>query len=332
MSKDLQYYLDHPDELPDDPAILAELATQMETPVAADDKTADNETDVKKEEPAPSGDENADPADKQTEEEPTAIATRDGKGTIPYDVLKSERERRQQAEAAVADLSTKLEEIQAQLAKGTAKGEDKAEQIGAEALAAMSPEELEALRADFPVFGKVIDNLMNTISSLSSQVDNLRQSEQSREADTRQAVAQTVQELIDSEPVLAYLQSQNPALFGKAVEIDKTLVGDPRYPDMASRFKKVAEIMDVTFGPFDGVAKAPAKQDKPVVSKEQVRETVTKQTATKAVPKSLSDIPTGEIPESDEMSQLENLSPAEISDRLMKMTSDQRTSFLNRIR
>jgi hypothetical protein len=333
MSKDLQYYLDHPDEpLPDDPAVLAQLAEGMNTPVVSDDPKTEEE-DVKKEEPAPSGDEVKKEEPKEDNEE-KAITTRDGKGTIPYEVLKTEREKRQAAESAVAELTSKVEEIQAQLAKGTTKGDAKAEQLGEEALATMSSEELDALRSDFPVFGKVIDSLMGTINSLSSEVTSLKQSEQTREADTRRSVASTVQELIDNEPVLAFLQTTDPALFDKAIAIDNTLKGDKRYPTMADRFSKVAELMETTFGPFEGVAskKAPTtSQEKPSVSKEQVRDTVIKKVAeTKAQPKSLSDIPAGEMPESDELSNLENLSASEISDRMMKMSSDQRTAFLKR--
>ncbi len=337
MEKDLQYYLDNPNDLPDDPAVLAKLAEQMNGTGTdeADDKVA--KEDVKKEEPAPSSEEakkvEAKAEEVKTDDEPKAVATRDGKGTIPYDVLKTERERRQAAETTVAELSTKIEEIQAQLAKGTERGDTKAEQLGAEALSTLNPEELDALRADFPVFGNVIDKLMGTIANLTSEVTALKQTEQTREADSRRSVAVSVQDLIDNEPVLIHLQTQDPQLFAKAVEIDNTLKGDKRYPDMASRFAKVAEIMESTFGPFEGVVskKATPVKDEPTVSKEEARAAVVKKVAeTKVTPKSLSDIPAGDMPEADEITQMENLSAAEISDRLMKMSPDQRTAFLNR--
>lgn len=335
MSKDLQYYLDHPDELPDDPAVLAGLAGSINTPVVSADEPETEEKDVKKEAPAPSGDEvKKEEAKAEETEEQKGIATRDGKGIIPFDVLKSERDKRQAAEATVAELTSKVEEIQQQLAKGTSKGDAKAEELGAEALAAMSPEELDALRSDFPVFGKVIDALMGTVASLTNEVNSLKQSEQTREADSRRSVAVSVQELIDNEPVLAYLQTKDTELFDKAIAIDNTLKGDKRYPTMADRFAKVAELMENTFGPFEGVTskKAPStSKDEPVVSKEQVRDTVIKKVAeTKVTPKSLSDIPAGEMPESDELASMESLSAVEISDRLMKMSSDQRTAFLKR--
>lgn len=336
QTHDLQFYLDNPDQIPDDPAILSQLAEQINTPVVVENDPKETEKDVKKEEPATSSEDpkKAEPEKVETkDDEQKPIATRDGKGTIPYEVLKTEREKRQAAEAAVAELNQKVTEIQEQLAKGTGKGDAKAEELGKEALANLSPEELDALRTDFPVFGTVIDKLMGTISSLTNQVSELKQSEQNREADTRRSTAKTVQELIDDEPVLLYLQTKDTALFDKAIEIDNTLKGDPRYPDMATRFKKVAEIMETTFGPFDGVTskKVSGADKEPSVSKEDAREAVIKKVSeTKAAPKSMSDIPAGDLPESDEITQMENLSAAEITDRLMKMPADQRTAFLNR--
>lgn len=327
MEKDLQYYLDHPDELPDDPAVLAQLAEGMNNPVISEDEPKPAEKDVKPTDAPSSVEDKKDVEEGKKQEEEGDILMPSGKGTIPYAVLKTEREKRQAAEGIAAELSQKLEDIQAQLAKGTDKGDAKAADLSEQALATMSPEELDALRADFPVFGKVVDTLLGTIGSLSKEVESLKQTEQTRATETRQEVAKTVQELIDNEPILLHLQTNDPAMFEKAIEVDAALRGDPRYPDAASRFKRVAEVMEFTFGPFDGVSKP-----KPPVDKELARETVTKKLeATKTTPRSLSDVPTGDLPASDEMNELSNMSAVEISDRLMKMSPDQRTAFLNRI-
>ena len=332
MDKDLQYYLDHPDELPDDPAVLAQLALDMGTPVVSEDPPEATK-DVKKEEAAPSAEPAKEPVveGKKQEKEEGDILMPSGKGTIPYAVLKSEREARRAAEHAVAELSQKMEDIQAQLAKCTSNGDAKAAEIGTEALATMTPEELDVLRTDFPTFGRAIDALMGTIGSLTKEVETLKQTEQVRSEDSNRKTASTVQELIDGEPVLVHLQATDPDLFARAVEIDKTLMGNPKYPDMASRFAKVAEIMDSTFGPFEGVAAKTVAGPKPSIDKEAARKAVIEKIeATKATPKSLSDLPAGGPPASDEQSALENLSAIELTDRMMKMSPDQRTAFLNR--
>jgi len=327
MEKDLQYYIDHPDETPDDPAALAQLAEQMANAVVTDPVAEPEDKDVKPEEPAPSAaaPEEA-PAQEQVEEE-GAIATPSGKGTIPYAVLKGEREKRQAAEAAVAAMSAKMQDIERQMAKGTEKGDAAAEQE----LANLSSEELEAIRTDFPVFGSVIDKLMAKIGTLTNEITAIKRVEETREATARTETAKTVQELIDGDPILLHLQTTDPDLFAKAVELDRTLMGNPRYPDMASRFAKVSEIMETTFGPFEGVKRPAASPPAIEINKDAARGSVAKQVASsKASPKSLSDIPAGDPPASSELDNLENLSTVELSDRLMKMTPDQRTAFLNR--
>lgn len=326
MDKDLQYYLDHPEETPDDPAVLATLAEQMAAPTPAPVENPEpTPEDVKKEEvAAPSSDPVEEP--KQVEEE-GAIATPSGKGTIPYAVLKGEREKRQAAEAAVADLSDRLKSIEQQVAQGSTKAAEAA-------IADLPAEELEALRIDFPVFGKVIDTLLNKIDTLTGEISGIKQTDEQRQAAAQRQQAMAVQELIDNDPVLSHLQRNDPDLFAKAVDIDRTLTGDPRFPDMASRFAKVSETVEALFGPFEGVSRpkpVPATPAVKAVDKEAARAAVTQKIATsKATPASLSDIPAGDAQETDELDALENLSPSEIGDRMMKMSEAQRTAFLNR--
>lgn len=321
MEKTLQYYLDHPDETPDDPAVLATLAEQMAAP-PAEEVSAPATKDVKKEEePAPSSEPAEEP--KQVEEE-GAIATPSGKGTIPYAVLKGEREKRQAAEAAVADLSERLKGIEQQMAQGSTNAAEAA-------IADLPAEELEALRIDFPVFGKVIDSLLNKIESLTGEISGIKQIDEERQAATQRQQAATVQELIDNDPVLSHLQRNDPELFAKAVDIDRTLIGDPRFPDMASRFAKVSETVESLFGPFDGVSRPKSAPSIKPIDKAVARAAVTEQIANrKATPTSLSDIPSGDAQETDELDDLENLSPTEIGARMLKMSEAQRTAFLNR--
>lgn len=341
--KDLQHYLDNPDDLPSDPELLAQLAEQMSGSTVAD--PAPEPIEKQDEKSATSG---ADKGTEQTVEKEVQvekvitpegeapISTPDGKHTIPYSVLKTERERRQAAEDAVADMGQQLKEIQAQLAKGTEKGTEAAVEIAKDAVETMTPDELAAVKEDFPVLGKVIDGLMSTIGQLTNQVKTLSEREQTREADVRQTVAMTVQDHIDNEPVLAHLQADNPELFARAVEIDTALRNDPKFAgNMAARFAKVAQSMETIYGPFEGVAPKPqptAKSDTPTVSKDAARKVVeAKVQATTVRPNSLSDLPSGELPASDEFESLENASPVEIGDKLLRMSQEQREKFLNRL-
>lgn len=340
--KDLQHYLDHPDDIPTDPAELAELEKLMNgaPEPATDPELAVKEPSApagadepKKDEPAKVDEKQA--GEKKEGEEEAPIATRDGKRTIPYDVLRSERERRQVAESAVQELTSKVAEIQEQLAKGTQAGDAKASEVAKEAAGTLDPEELEALRSDFPVFGKVLDKLMSTIDGLTTQVTTLQEREQSRQIETQRTVAMTVQDHIDANPVLSHLQSTNPDLFARAVEIDNTLRKDPKFGDMGDRFAKVAATMETLYGPFDGVVKEKVTEEvppTPPVSKEAARKAVEEKIkGSPASPKSLSDLPAGEAPESNEFDAINNASASEIGDKLLRMTPEQRTAFLNRI-
>lgn len=342
MDKDLQYYLEHPDETPSDPALLEQFLVQINA------EPAPAEKDVKAEDPpaevAPSGEGEktaTDPEPKDaggvegTGETEAPIATRDGKRTIPYDVLKTERERRQAAETAVRQLSDRIAEVEAQLAQGTVQGDQRAAQITEAAVGDLSPDDIDALREDFPAMGGVIDKLLSKIDTLTNTVQSLSTREDSREAAARKSAAETVQDFIDNEPVLAHLQANDPKLFAKAVELDALLLGDT--PDMAARFAEVATFMQMKYGPFDGV-KAPAeeapppKETRPSVSKEAARRQVEKQVKeVVAKPRSLSDLPSGEPPATSEQAELENLSPAEIGAKLMTMSAEQRAAFLNRL-
>lgn len=359
--KDLQYYLDHPDEIPEDPALLAQLAAQMgetstkpgegeqddtataPTATSGETKPKEGEADpaTQQQAPASKGAEEqqqegvVDPQKTGAEEAP--IATKDGKHTLPYSVLKSEREKRQAAEAQVEELSQQVAQIQAQLAKGTQAGDKAAEAQAQQAMEGMTGEELEALREDFPVFGKVIDSLLSTIKGLSEQVSSLTTREETREVEVRKSVAETVQDHIDNVPVLAYLQTNDPDLFNRAVEIDNALRKDSKFGnDMATRFAKVAETMENLYGPFPvqkPTTATPEPSTKPPAAntedaRKAVQEKISQATAK---PKSLSDIPSGELPESDEVQAMESMSPTEIGDKLLKMTAEQRDRFLSRM-
>ena len=350
MAKDLQYYLDNPDETPTDPAVLAELANSMGVPGVdirigeQDEKRAtsgepDKVTDPKpaeetKQEPA-TKETAAEPAPKKEDEAPAGVATKDGKHIIPYAALESERTRRQAAETAVQDLSRQLEEMQKQLAKGTTQGDGQAVKIAEQAAELLSDEDLEALRTDFPAMGKMVDGFLATIGKLNSRIDDLTSREQVREKEAQAVAAKTVQDFIDAEPVLVHLQSTDPALWDQAVQLDNLLRGNPKFADTATRFAKVAEQMESLYGPFDGVVKAPtppAKPAAPSVSTQDARKAVQdKLAASEAAPRSLSDLPAGEAPASTEMESLENATPAEIGARLLTMSEDQRAAFLSRL-
>ncbi len=340
--KDLQHYIDHPEDTPTDPTELAELHALL---IAGETGAADTPKDAETDSATASAGEAATPEKTDAAAAPAAkedgaqegeapITSRDGKHTIPYVVLQSEREKRQAAESAVADLTAKLNDIQSQLSAGTKAGDRQAQESIEAAGELMSPEELEALREDFPAFGKVIDSLLTKITTLSTKVEDLTASESQREASAKRATVATVQELIDENPLLAHLQATDPEMFSRAVDLDNTLMKDPRFKDMATRFDRVAETMNNLYGPFPEYApktKADTKSEQtPSVSAAEMKAAVkAKVDAKPATPKSLSDLPAGDPPATDELQSLENASPAEIGAKLMAMSAEKRNAYLN---
>ena len=103
--KDLDYYAANPDELPTDPDQIAALVAQMDGAPAPEQAENDATAGV---EEAEGEDGKTKEAPQQVEDE-APIASKDGKHTIPYDVLKSERERRKAAEQAMQELQARID-------------------------------------------------------------------------------------------------------------------------------------------------------------------------------------------------------------------------------
>lgn len=360
--KDLQYYLDHPEEA-NTPEIIEALAAGTEPVAAKTDEPVVVDNGKQDEKTATSGDPaktatDSQQVDKKGQEstniaadvtqqvapkkednaKPEGVATRDGKHIIPYGVLESERDRRQAAENTVQELQRKLDEMQASAAKGTAQGDKKVQQIAEQADELLSPEDLEAMRVDFPALATTIDRFKTVIGALNAKVESLTARDQERELSTAEQAAKRVQEFIDVEPVLAHLQSTNPELWAQAIALEKTLQANPKFADTATRFAKVAERMSEDYGPFDGVPAKPTLADKggkptPAAS-EAARKAVEeqlKQSQQGSAPRSLSDLPSGEAPATDERASLENMSVVELGAQLSTMTTEQRDAFLRRL-
>jgi hypothetical protein len=132
-----------------------------------------------------------------------------------------------------------------------------------------------------------------------------------------------VQEEIDNNPILSHWQRNSPEIWAECVEMDNRLRANPATANlsMTDRFAKVAAAMSQIY-------ETPIKADagKQQQSSEKTAPAPTQQ---KPIINSLSDIPGGEAPEASERQRLEDSSSAEIGDRFMKMTEDQRNAYLN---
>ena len=320
--EDLQKYLDNPNDVPHD--VLLKLAAEdgKTDPGPAEEPAAVVDP-AKQAEAAAAASVPTDAAPAKEQEAP--ILSKDGKHTIPYDVLKSERDKRQAAEGQMADYQARIDALQAQLASGQAPTPAAA---APQAQAPISDEELAVLREDFPAFAKVLEAQMAQVSKLEAALTDLTGKEAAREAETAQTVASTVQELIDANPKLLHLQTKDPEGWKKAIDLDNYLQTQPGNPDMAARFVKVVAAYEA----INGVITVPAAPVVPAVQDKEAAKAAAKQIldgVKPAVPASLSDLPGGAPVEATEVQKLENMSAAEIGAMFAKMSTEQRNTYLN---
>lgn len=305
--------------------ILANIdsATPAELAMVADDSFTGEEKGAAQDEvatvatPAASGDAAQIPVETQNAEV-APVQTRDGKHTIPYEVLASTRAAKEAAEAARADLQTKLDALQAQVSASAANPA-----ANAAPESTITPEELAEMQENFPVMAKAYQAMQANLDRLQQAAATQQRAQQ---AATQQSEASSVQDLIDANPKLAYLQASDPAAWQRAIALDDQLRNNPTtaHLPMADRFTKVAAMYEVIHGAINApVVTAPVT--KPAVSIDAV---LAKANQT-AAPHSLSDLPGGSAVATSEVGNLENMSGAEISQNLMSMSPKAREAYLN---
>jgi hypothetical protein len=322
-TRDLAYFEAHPDEATIEElqqlanSGMGDVVTEGESDKQGETDNA-NETVAKTDSVAPD-------ASAKTGEEEAPIQSRDGKHTIPYNVLATERERRQQAEQAMAELQARIDTLQVQ---GTAAP---AAATPTKAEGAISDEDLAALREDFPAFAKVIEAQMAKIDTLESRLSTVYGKEEQREAVEQRTVQQQVRDMIDTNPKLSALEA-DPAAWARAVEIDNMLKDQPENKNLSleERFDKVVKGYESFYGAIPGAA-ADTPTPKPVQksAREQAEALLQKQMP--ATPRSLSDLPGGLPDAQNEAQRAENMSEIEMGNMMQKMTPAQIEQYLNNL-
>lgn len=322
MKKDIDYYLNHPDETPDDLEALEALADGGEVQAQAEgepDENHDGEAAAsdagqdggKKENVKPEGE----PGAKEEEEVRAPIQAKDGKHTIPYSVLEGTRKRAERAdrlEEVVAHQADKIKELESQLKTGK-DGHDGAKE------ADISSEDLAMIREEFPEFAKVLE-------AQSAQIMELREVIGSRQAneeqDQQRTVATMVQDTIDSIPKLAHIQTNNPDLFARAVVLDESLKSDPANAGLPlkDRFLKALKGVEAMYGEISLPGNAPSARE---IAQQKLG------SAMSAPPNSLSDLPSGEAHKHSQKERIESMPAAEVGALMMDMTDDQLDAYLN---
>ena len=352
-TKNLQYYLEHTDEMPTDPAEVERLAqehmqaaTERQTaemtvdaivgkpddPAAkVEEQKADEKEPPKEEAKADSKEapkEEAKPEAKaEGEPKPEGVLAKDGKNVIPYAVLESARDRAAKAEQLAAEQAKELETLKAQ--KPAAREEPKSELL--------TDEELAALQADSPTLAKVLAAQQAEIQKLTGTVTELKGRETHRATTEQAEVKSEIQTAIDAVPELAAWQAdKDQSAFNIAVAHDMTLRRLPKYRDVSfeDRFKVAVRLTKLTLAEQEQEPeKEPEKAglDVKAPKPEEVRaaaEAKLKALGAKGLPTSLSDIPGGAPPAVDERDRVEQMSIIELGQKFMGMSPEQREAYL----
>lgn len=264
------------------------------------------------------------------------VLARDGKNVIPFSVLKSERDRAARAEQLAKEASDKIAALEAQLAagnQGAKSGEGARTTEAAPEADAMTPEELEAFKEDFPIQYKAYMAQQATIKALRAQHQQVEQDRQQQQVERQRTQAEQVRDAIDATPKLAHIQATDPDRFATAQRFDAVLREDPKWADkpLAERFAEVVKLVETTHGAIEIPG---AKTNPPQKSPEELRkeaEAVAAASAKKTVPTSMSDFPAGAAPANSEKEALETMTHAQLADKFAKMTPDQLDAYFNSI-
>ncbi|MGZ5053380.1 MAG: hypothetical protein ACXWAT_00395 [Methylobacter sp.] len=309
-------------EVPTDPAVLDQLLNSW-------GKNPEAEQDVKEPEKAPepsasssvAEESNVDAeANAEAEKEPDGIATKDGKHIISYDVLKSERQARQDAQRKAQELEQEIERLKSG-----------AINVSGEAVTLLTPEQMEDLKEIVPDQYEAIVAQQNELRALMQQNAQFKQEQQRIEAERQNQVALSVQEAIDNNPVLSHWQQNNPEAWNYCVALDKLEQQDPANANLSfeERFANVAKMALAKFpNPF------PEQSSKTEQAKEaapQNKQEPAKQQPEKPPIASLSELKGGDPAEASLKERVQDLTPAQINAQLAGMSPKQIDEFLTKL-
>ena len=335
MSKDLQYYLDHPDEMPTDTKEIEALAnahiqSSLETGeqevtidrfVKPDEKEAPSTPEAKPEEKPAKAEEPKVEVKEPPKEEPPIVLAKDGKHVIPYAVLQGARDRAETAERVAREQAAELERL-----RTPGKKEEESTQI-------LTEDELKALETEGQAtLAKVLRAQQENLKALTAEVTSLRDHNEREIAQEAAEAKSSIQEAIDANTVLSTWQSdKDKTMWNEAARIDKILRESPKYSEVpyAERFTRVVELTAESMGielPKPQVKEEPPK---PRLTDEEIRAAAeAKLKAKPSTPKSLSDIPGGTPPAVDERDRVDQMSVAELGAKFMRMSKDELDAYV----
>ncbi len=264
--------------------------------------------------------------DESEEEDEPVVLNKSGKGSIPYSTLKGVRVENATLKGQLEEAQAKLQEMdklkallqEKQEAKG-AKETDVADDAIANHLKVIEqdyPELHGSMSAIVESTKRQAEKLDKALADLQRKEEEAKRKEEEAKKAAEQSVLEQVNEARDNNPDLAHWHVNDKEAFDEAVIQDAAVRSSPKWAKAtyAERFEEVVRrvraVMPEASVPKTNnpksaeqvQAKAKAKMDKAPVRR----------------PTTLSDIPSGADPSSDK-DLVENLTPGQLTSRLMKM-------------
>lgn len=277
--------------------------------------------------------------DKDSDEDEPVVKTKNGKREIPYSehkalrvkvaTLEEELERYREAQTERDQLKAKVEEMQSlQKQMDVAKTPSKRAEIQER-----FDKHIASMKEDFPDVGNSLEAVKELVGDMTAELESVKAENKARAKeieDAKQAakakaeaeaaekqrhVDEQVQEAKENNPDLSHWEKTGDEAFQEAVRQDQALLLNPKWREktIPERFvevvKRVRAIMpDASEPPDTASAKTQAKA-----------EAALKKAPTRK-PTTLSDVQGGGNPLS-EREKVENLSPGELAQRLIKMSA-----------
>lgn len=326
--KDLAYYQANPTAIGELSEDQLDALIAQEGDTGSENEPESGEPPVAAAEPEAKGEGESGNLEPLAETPPIGVATKDGKHVIPFEVLEKQR-------ARVAELERIAQEQSAQIAELSQQAQGKTPDAEQGEVTYLTDEQLSDLEAELPSIGKLLRAQQAQLRTLNETVKTLADDRQAREQDAQRTTQQTVQEAIDGNPKLAYLQSADDQRWQRAVMFDKTLRQDPEWAGKpyAERFAKVVELYEATYGAVQMPGQSAQPKNAQPSPADLAKAAEAKLQGKKAsVPSSLSDIPGGSTPASDDvLGALAAKSGPELTADFMRMTPAQIEATLARL-
>ena len=265
------------------------------------------------------------PKEEPEKDHATAVSTKDGKGTIPYSVLKGARERASQFEQENSVLRKQIEELTSRLSAPSTPAETAPETVvEADSRIAEMQAKVDALREEFPELAELYAGQMELLQTTRKQLVDVQSryeaDMQQQRAAAEKQTADTVQETIDANPALSFWQQKAGDEWNAAIELDTLLRSKPEWADkpMDARFARVVEMVKA-MNPDAELPPMPTSTEKKQQASSAKRPPVN----------SLSDIPGGIPPAAGTREQIDEMSVAALGNKFMSMSDDQIREYLS---